>query len=70
VDKLLEQGQQDPDMAKRIPFYLQAQIQILEDAASIPIWGKRVIIGAKKSVQGMNWTQNIYPIFFNTYLTK
>ena len=63
VDKLLEQGQQDADMAKRIPYYQKAQIQIMEDAAAIPIWGKRVTIGAKKTVQGMNWTQNIYPIF-------
>jgi hypothetical protein len=42
----------------------------MDDAAAIPIWGKRVIIGAKKSVQGMNWSQNIYPLFFNTYLAK
>lgn len=66
LDKLLEQGQQVTKMEERIPYYQKAQIMIMDDAATIPIWGKRVTIGAKKSVQGMNWSQNVYPIFYNT----
>lgn len=65
VDRLLEEGQVLTDIEKRRPSYEQAQILIMEDAASIPIWGKRVTIGAKKEVAGMAWSQNVYPIFYN-----
>jgi peptide/nickel transport system substrate-binding protein len=66
VDKLLEEGQQLTDLQQRIPLYQQAQKLIMDDAASIPLWGKRVIIGAKKNIQNVSWSQNVYPIFYNT----
>lgn len=70
VDKLLEQGQQAINPSDRIPFYQKAQIMIMDDAAAIPIWGKRVTIGAKKEMQGILWSQNSYPIFYNVTLNK
>jgi peptide/nickel transport system substrate-binding protein len=66
VDKLLEDGQVATDLAVRAPLYQKAQTLIMDDAASVPIWGKRVIIGAKKNIQNMLWSQNIYPLFYNT----
>jgi peptide/nickel transport system substrate-binding protein len=68
VDKLLEQGQQLSDLKARVPLYQQAQALIMDDAAAVPIWGKRVMIGAKKNVQGMLWSQNVYPVFYNATL--
>jgi peptide/nickel transport system substrate-binding protein len=68
VDKLLEEGQKVIDLEKRKPFYEKAQIMIMEDAAAIPIWGKRVIIGARKDLGAVDWSQNIYPLFYNTSL--
>lgn len=70
VDKLLEDGQQLTDLAARTPLYQKAQVQIMDDAAAIPLWGKRVIIGAKKTIQNMLWSQNVYPLFYNTSITK
>lgn len=70
VDKLLEDGQIPTNLEERKPHYEKAQIQIMEDAASIPVWGKRVIIGAKKEIAGMAWSQNIYPIFYNAGFTE
>jgi hypothetical protein len=40
----------------------------MDDAPAIPIWGKRVMIGAKKGVQGVLWSQNVYPMFYNASL--
>jgi peptide/nickel transport system substrate-binding protein len=68
VDKLLEQGQQVSDLKARVPLYQQAQVLIMDDAPAIPIWGKRVMIGAKKGVQGVLWSQNVYPMFYNASL--
>ena len=42
----------------------------LVDAAAIPLWGKRVIIGAKKSIQNVLWSQNVYPLFYNATIAK
>ncbi len=70
VDKLLEDGQQLTDLAARVPLYQKAQVMIMDDAAAIPLWGKRVIIGAKKSIQNMLWSQNVYPLFYNTTISK
>ncbi len=68
VDKLLEQGQQVSDLKARVPLYQKAQTLIMDDAPAIPIWGKRVMIGAKKGVQGVLWSQNVYPMFYNATL--
>jgi peptide/nickel transport system substrate-binding protein len=66
VDKLLEDGQQLTDLSARVPLYQKAQVQIMDDAAAIPLWGKRVIIGAKNSIKNVLWSQNVYPLFYNT----
>jgi peptide/nickel transport system substrate-binding protein len=66
VDKLLEDGQQITDLSQRTPLYQKAQVQIMDDAAAIPLWGKRVIIGAKTNIQNVLWSQNVYPLFYNT----
>jgi peptide/nickel transport system substrate-binding protein len=68
VDDLLERGQQLTDIDERCALYFEAQIQIMEDAALIPIWGKRVSNGAKKGITGIEWSQNIYPLFYNVHM--
>jgi peptide/nickel transport system substrate-binding protein len=67
VDDLVTRGQQLTDLDERCELYYEAQIQIMEDAALIPIWGKRVSNGAKKGIVGLEWSQNIYPIFYNVH---
>ena len=66
----LPAGQQLTDLAARVPLYQQAQKLIMDDAAAIPLWGKRVIIGAKTNIQNVLWSQNVYPLFYNTTVTK
>jgi peptide/nickel transport system substrate-binding protein len=68
VDALLEEGQKLSDLDERCELYHEAQIQIMEDAALIPIWGKRVSNGGKKGITGLKWSQNIYPIFYDVHI--
>jgi hypothetical protein len=51
-----------------VALYQQAQIQIMEDAALIPVWGKMQIMAGKSSVTGWEYTLNVYPLHYNTTL--
>jgi peptide/nickel transport system substrate-binding protein len=68
VDDLLERGQKLSDLEERCELYHEAQVRIMEDAALIPIWGKRVSNGGKKGIKGLKWSQNIYPIFYDVHI--
>ena len=70
VDDMLTQAQQLTDLDARCEIYFKAQEQIMEDAALVPIWGKRVSNGAKNSVTGLEWSQNIYPLFYNVRIEE
>lgn len=68
VDKLLEQGYIENDNEKRMDLYKQAQVLIMEDAPCIPMFGKRSSLAGKKSIANLNWTLNVYPLYYNAIL--
>jgi len=68
VDKLLDQGYVENDDTKRMDLYKQAQVLIMEDAPLIPVWGKRALLAGKKSITGIDWNLNVYPLYYNTSL--
>jgi peptide/nickel transport system substrate-binding protein len=68
VDKLLEQGYIENDNEKRMDLYKQAQVLIMEDAPLIPMFGKRSSLAGKKSISNLNWTLNVYPLYYNATL--
>ena len=68
VDRLLEQGYTEGDFEKRMDLYEQAQVLIMEDAPAIPVWGKRALLAGQKSIQGIDWNLNVYPLYYNTSL--
>ncbi len=65
VDKLIQQGQQEVDPAKRAPIYIELNKKVMDDAVMIPIYYKAVVLAAKKSVQGFKYTVNGFPFFYN-----
>jgi len=68
VDKLLDQGYVENDDTKRMELYKKAQVLIMEDAPLIPVWGKRALLAGKKSITGIDWNLNVYPLYYNTAL--
>jgi hypothetical protein len=48
--------------------YEQAQVLIMEDAPLIPVWGKKALLAGKKSITGIGWNLNVYPLHYNTTL--
>jgi peptide/nickel transport system substrate-binding protein len=68
VDKLLEQGYIENDNEKRMDLYKQAQVLIVEDAPLIPMFGKRSSLAGKKDIANINWTLNVYPLYYNATL--
>jgi len=69
VDKLLEQGYIETDVAKRLDLYKQAQVKIMDDAPLIPLWGKTSSMAGELSVTGWHFTMNVYPLHYNTSLS-
>jgi peptide/nickel transport system substrate-binding protein len=65
VDKLINEGQQESDPAKRAPIYIELNKKIMNDAVMIPIYYKAVVLAAKKSVTGFHYTVNGFPFFYN-----
>ncbi len=65
VDKLINEGQQQVDPAKRAPIYIELNKKIMDDAVMIPIYYKAVVLATKKSVQGFQYTVNGFPFFYN-----
>lgn len=65
VDKLINEGQQQVDPAKRAPIYIQLNTKIMDDAVMIPIYYKAVVLATKKSVQGFKYTINGFPFFYD-----
>lgn len=70
VDRLLEQGYLEGDFAKRMDLYMQAQVLIMEDAPLIPVWGKQALMAGRKSVQGIDFNLNVYPLYYNTSIEE
>ncbi len=65
VDKMINEGQQESDPAKRAPIYIELNKKIMNDAVMIPIYYKAVVLAAKKSVKGFRYTVNGFPFFYN-----
>jgi hypothetical protein len=40
----------------------------MEDAPLIPVFGKRSSLAGKKAISNINWTLNVYPLYYNATL--
>ena len=71
VDKILEEARVEPDIAKRIELYHQAEQMIIDDAAWVPLWytGERYVL-IKSHVQDYQVTPMIIPKLKRIHLTN
>lgn len=53
IDKLLEEARSEKEDAKRAELYKKAQERVLEISAWVPQYNRELIVGAKKSVKGI-----------------
>jgi len=70
LDKLLTDGRTQTDMAKRQQIYVQAEQQIMQDAAALPMVEDPSVWGAKATVHGILFDGYTYPIFSDVWIAK
>jgi peptide/nickel transport system substrate-binding protein len=62
VDKLLEQGRQEADPAKRKQVYLQLEQQLMDMAVVVPLVDQLSVFAMRPNVSGLKFTGNSYPL--------
>ncbi len=60
VDKLLDSARTTVDPQKRLPMYQQAQMLIMQQAATLPLFNQVAVDGAKATLQGMRFDATKY----------
>jgi peptide/nickel transport system substrate-binding protein len=66
VDRLLDQGRAIVDSKERLPLYQKAQMLIMEEAATLPLYSLIAIDGAKASLTGMRYdVYRYYPEWYD-----
>jgi peptide/nickel transport system substrate-binding protein len=62
VDKLLEQGRQEADPAKRKQTYLQLEQKLMDMAVVVPLVDQLSVFAMRPNVSGLKFTGNSYPL--------
>jgi peptide/nickel transport system substrate-binding protein len=62
VDKLLEQGRQEADPAKRKQMYLQLEQKLMDMAVVVPLVDQLSVFAMRSNVSGLKFTGNSYPL--------
>ncbi len=67
LEDLLFEAEKTADSEKRAEVYRRAQDILIIDAVCIPLFGKSVVLGMKKEIQGITYSITGYPMFYETY---
>jgi peptide/nickel transport system substrate-binding protein len=55
---------------ERAEIYRRVQEYLLIDAVCIPLFGKSVVYGIRKEIEGIEYSITGYPIFYEAYFTE
>lgn len=69
VDKLLEQGRQEADPAKRKQVYLQLEQKLMDMAVVVPLVDQLSVFAMRPNVSGLKFTGNSYPLITDLSMT-
>ena len=71
VDQILEEARVEPDAARRVSLYRQAEVMIVDDAAWVPLWyrGERHVL-IKPYINDYRLTPMIIPKLRQVYIEK
>lgn len=69
-DALVNEGARLSDADSRLELYSQAQQILMDDAVVLPIYDQVNILGKQVSVQDIDFDQNAYPRYYDTYFAN
>ncbi len=70
LDKLLEQGAQETDPAKRPAIYKDVQDIVFKQALLVPLWDFQVFVAARSNVQGLTLDPRGYLQLYDVWMAK
>ena len=69
VDRLLDEGRVTSDAKRRLELYHKAQMTIMEQAATLPLYNLIQIDGAKATLEGVRYdVYHYYPEWYDAHL--
>jgi peptide/nickel transport system substrate-binding protein len=70
ADNVLAQALATTDTARQAELYAKAQQLITADVASIPVYEGAYVLGTSVKVHGVSFAEQIFPTFYDTWLSK
>ncbi|WP_329519935.1 ABC transporter substrate-binding protein [Spirillospora sp. NBC_01491] len=68
TDRWLEGALAEPDPAERAALYAQVQRKVTDDAAVFPVYVFNYVLGVQRSVQGVQWEPQGFPLFYDAWI--
>jgi peptide/nickel transport system substrate-binding protein len=70
VDQLIDQSLSEGDLQKRAELVKKIQLKIMDDAAFVPIHGKRSVMAYKSNLDGLKYDSSAIPYLYDVHWTK
>jgi peptide/nickel transport system substrate-binding protein len=70
VDAALHKALATPAGAAQNKLYARVQQQVTDDAAILPLFDNEYVLGAARTVHGIGFEEQSFPVFYNTWIGK
>jgi peptide/nickel transport system substrate-binding protein len=70
LDKWFSQATADEDPASRAKYFAQVQQYLNEHALALPTYVPTYLLGASKSLRGIRFEPQAYPLFYDSWLAR